>query len=87
MAIGLTGLQGDAFQALTQVAYAQTNNGRGDGATASSFQHMAHAPGVSPGSAGLGGASADAQRIVNSGIKQILDIVQNTTNSRFNIVG
>lgn len=85
MAAGITGLSGDAYQALVQVAYAQTN--RGGGSAASSFQHMAHAPGVAPGAAGLGGASADAQRIVNSGVKQILDIVQNTTNSRFNIVG
>jgi hypothetical protein len=75
----------DPFQALTQVAYAQTNGG--GVSSAGNFQHMAHAPGVAPGAAGLGGASADAQRIVNSGVSQILNIVQSTTGSRFNIVG
>ena len=86
MALGLNGISGDPYQALTQVAYAQSNGGRGDAATASQFQHMPHTSGV-PSTAGLGGASADAQRIVNSGVSQIMGFVQSTTGARFDIVG
>ena len=75
--IGITGISGDANQALIQATYALPTSVMGA---------STGVPEAASG-AGNGGTSAAAQRIVFSGIKQILGLVQITTGDRFDIVG